>query len=80
MYQSNGVQRVAYGSVMDATLNIQDRRRHESDFAHHDDPMPFYVDPLPMPLSSMVMKPEKTEQNERFVDIIVPKHACLAGR
>ncbi|KAF8807662.1 hypothetical protein BYT27DRAFT_7189745 [Phlegmacium glaucopus] len=80
MYQPNGIQRVAYGSVMDATLNIQDRRHRQSDIAHRDDQVPFYVDPLPMPLSSMVIKPEKTEQNELFVDIIVPKHACLAGR
>lgn len=80
MYQPNGIQRVAYGSVMDATLNVQDRRHHQSDPAHRDDQVPFYVDPLPMPLSSMVMKPEKTEQSEPFVDIVVPKHACLAGR
>ena len=80
MYQPNGVQRVAYGSVMDATLNIQDRRRQQPEFAHRDDQVPFYVDPLPMPLSSMVMKPELTEQNEPCVDIIVPRDACLAGR
>ena len=79
IYQPNGVQRVAYGSVMDATLNIQDRR-HQSYFAHRDDQVPFYVDPLPMPLSSMVMKPEKSEQNEPCADIIVPRDACLAGR
>ena len=80
IYQYNGVQRVAYGSVMDATLNIQDRRRQQSEFPHRDEQVPFYVDPLPMPLSSMVMKPEMIEQNEHCVDIIVPRHACLAGR
>ena len=80
IYQPNGVQRVAYGSVMDATLNIQDRRHRPSSFVHRDDQVPFYVDPLPMPLSSMVMKPEKSEQNEPCADIIVPRNACLAGR
>jgi len=39
---------------------------------------PLYIDPLPMPLSSM-MKADARDDG-CYPDVIVPRHACLAGR
>ena len=38
----------------------------------------FHVDPLPMPLDVMSGKP--SDQPERIPDVVVPSHACIAGR
>ncbi|CAA7259994.1 unnamed protein product [Cyclocybe aegerita] len=78
---SNGV-RTTHGSVMDSALNIPTVRRESStSFPSHlssSDSRSFHVDPLPMPLSSMVTidKPKDV----CHPDVIVPIHACLAGR
>ncbi|KAJ3506090.1 hypothetical protein NLJ89_g7064 [Agrocybe chaxingu] len=71
-----------HGSVMDSALNIPTVRRESSTTfpSHHSssDSRSFYVDPLPMPLSSMVTINKPTDVCHP--DVIVPIHACLAGR
>ncbi|PPQ98919.1 hypothetical protein CVT24_003550 [Panaeolus cyanescens] len=70
-----------YGSVMDAALNIQGPSGRSSSHTTQDEyrpRCPFYVDPLPMPLASMEMKPEKVD--DLYVDIVLSKKACFAGR
>jgi len=75
-------QRTHYGSVMDSTLNIPDARRPgSSSYFPQSNGSQLYVDPLPMPLASMIMSQETLKQEDHNTrDIIVPTHACLAGR
>ncbi|KIM47944.1 hypothetical protein M413DRAFT_22519 [Hebeloma cylindrosporum] len=73
-------QRTHYGSVMDSTLNVPDVRQPGSSFPQFNAPR-LYVDPLPMPLASMIMSQGIIKQEDDYArDIIVPTHACLAGR
>ena len=72
-------QRTHYGSVLDSTLNVPDARQSGS-----SSPLPhaprLYVDPLPMPLASMIIPQETRKQEAGRADIVIPTHACLAGR
>ncbi len=80
------------GSVLDSMISVpvvpsrgqQQQHYHQQQRAGSwtppsmDQNYPFYIDPLPMPLSSM-MKADARDDG-CYPDVIVPKHACLAGR
>lgn len=73
-------QRTHYGSVMDSTLNVPDARQSgSSSYFPQFNASQLYVDPLPMPLTSMIISQVKQE-HDCARDVIVPTHACLAGR
>jgi len=70
-------QRTHYGSVMDSTLNVPDARQSGGSSYFPQ----LYVDPLPMPLTSMIISQGNLKQEHDCArDVIVPTHACLAGR
>ncbi|KDR85263.1 hypothetical protein GALMADRAFT_234020 [Galerina marginata CBS 339.88] len=77
LYRDYNGQRTLYGSVLDSTMTVQGRRH----FSNLDEgnSIPLHVDPLPMPLVSMVTTPE-CPPDDIYVEIDVPKLACLAGR
>jgi hypothetical protein len=74
--------RTFHGSVLDSMLSVPATlpRTDQWRSATTTDTQirPFWVDPLPMPLSSMIRKEEN--QDDCHPDVIVPRHACLAGR
>lgn len=74
--------RTIHGSVLDSMLSIPATRprtdQWRSETTTDTQSRPFWVDPLPMPLSSMIMKEEN--QDDCHPDVMVPRHACLAGR
>jgi len=76
------LQRTHHGSVLDSTLNVPDARQSggPSPSPHTNHPPRLYVDPLPMPLASMIIPQRTRKQEDDCADIIVPMHACLAGR
>jgi hypothetical protein len=75
-------QRTHYGSVMDSTLNVPDvRQSGSSSYFPQFNASQLYVDPLPMPLASMIISQGNLKQEHDCArDVIVPTHACLAGR
>lgn len=79
MHQNYSGQRNVYGSVLDSTMRIQDENRETHDFLGSD-LSPLYIDPLPMPLASMTSAVDKLKNEDIHPDILVPKHAYLAGR
>lgn len=87
MIRHNG--RVVFpGSVLDSVVSVPlaPARSHQQQLQHveswappsTDQVCPFYVDPLPMPLTSMIKL--DAPDDGCYPDVIVPKHACLAGR
>jgi hypothetical protein len=73
--------RTFHGSVLDSMLSVPATRPRTDQWRPATTDIqsrPFWVDPLPMPLSSMIMKEE--HQDDCHPDVIVPRHACLAGR
>ena len=68
---------------MDSTLNVPDARQPGSSsyFSQFNAAPQLYVDPLPMPLTSMIISQGILKQEDDCArDVIVPTHACLAGR
>ncbi|KAF8973802.1 hypothetical protein BDZ97DRAFT_1912260 [Flammula alnicola] len=81
LYQEHNNQRTMYGSVLDATLTVQEGRRRRSfpvSTSPSSNSMPFYVNPLPMPLTSMTTVPE-IRKEDIYMDIIVPNTHALQG-
>ncbi|KAF8912924.1 hypothetical protein CPB84DRAFT_1759882 [Gymnopilus junonius] len=79
LFQDFSRQRSMYGSVLDATLHVQEERQRSVP-AHSNDSTRLYVDPLPIPLAAMVLDPETPQQNDIGVDVVIPHYACIAGR